>query len=904
MASGPPSDDDPEAFDDPLGLAEIKPHGDEPDGLDDQRMLGRLQSSLFDMEPEVQRLGRWIVLETLGEGAMGVVYAAYDPRLDRRVALKALQRDRIQNDDAKARMLREAQGLARISDHHVVQVHDVEEIDGQVYLVMELIDGPTLRKWLEAPRVRSEVLDCYTQLAHGLARIHAAGLVHRDVKPDNVLVAKDRVVITDFGLVNATADAAAEHEAIRGLEPTALAVPLTSRGAVLGTKGYMAPEQHRGHGTDARSDQFSFWVCLYEALFGELPFHGRTAVALDAQVAAGPSMRPANGPLAPAWILPLLRRGLSLDPAHRFPSMEDVEIALRRGQRRRKRIQTLAGIGFGIGVAAFGMAVAMTRDDPCASAIEQIEPFWGDSRRAALQARIEGDGTTNQPRAWQDLEQMFELQAQRWGAAWMQDCKAQARGSADRTEERLLSTSRSMCVSRNRLELTAFSERLMTQATTPSPANVQSVVVALASMPDCGDAATLMRFRDDLTEAPEPPGAEALWEALARAHADETLGQYAEAEQEAAAVVEDARKLGLPRVIPMALYRQARITANRGETQAARMLALEATELSASSRNVALAAEAWVFLAKLSANDLRDAALTKQDLAVAHHAVLEAGEDVHQAWLYADYLEARGMGAFLERHYADAEEFHREALALRLRLLPGSDRRIDIVKSKNNLANVLSRLGSERKIEALATYEEALHDAETLLGADHPFNAELWFNIGIQQRDAGRTGEATDAFRRAAQLDHSARGEAGAPALRAYLALGDSTEDEAERKMIVGRIEAIHAHLIGEDPAAMQHPERAQELKLIARVRLVEGDVAAAIDVLERAAAVQQPIEEIEHAWTLVDLAGVLVGAGRRAEAVPLLEQALASLRRDHDPADETYLSEAEALLVELKGGA
>ncbi|MCA9706811.1 MAG: serine/threonine protein kinase, partial [Myxococcales bacterium] len=264
MAHSPRDEDELDVPDDSIDLSQVRPFDDDIVDVEGHRLLARLESSLFRRELQPQRLGRWLILERIGAGGMGVVYSAYDPRLDRRVALKVLRASRKDHADAHARMLREAQALARISDPHVVQIHDVEEVDGDICLVMELIEGTTLRQWQGEPHSLRERLERYTKVAHGLARIHEAGLVHRDVKPDNVLLAGDRVVIADFGLVFADQEARGDDRGgMRGAEPTALELSLTDDGALVGTLGYMAPEQLAGGGASPLSDQFGFFVSLY-----------------------------------------------------------------------------------------------------------------------------------------------------------------------------------------------------------------------------------------------------------------------------------------------------------------------------------------------------------------------------------------------------------------------------------------------------------------------------------------------------------------------------------------------------------------------------------------------------------------------------------------------------------------
>jgi serine/threonine protein kinase len=212
-------------------------------------------------------IGRYVILHRHGTGGMGHVYAAYDPELDRKVALKlvrpryASKKNRKGTSQAHARMMREAQALARLSHPNVVAIHDVGLYEGQLFLAMDFVEGQTLDRWVTArKRTWQEVVGVYLQAGHGLAGAHAAGLVHRDFKPQNAIVGGDgRVRVLDFGLAHRQNT----DESSRSLDSSpvmrrAIAAPLTVDGAVVGTPAYMAPEQHLRKSTDARTDQFAF----------------------------------------------------------------------------------------------------------------------------------------------------------------------------------------------------------------------------------------------------------------------------------------------------------------------------------------------------------------------------------------------------------------------------------------------------------------------------------------------------------------------------------------------------------------------------------------------------------------------------------------------------------------------
>jgi len=262
-------------------------------------------------------LGRYTVRDRIGRGGIGEVYAAHDPELDRIVALKMLRPGLAgESPEARARFQREAQAMARLSHPNVVAVYDVGAVGERVYVAMELVEGPTLEAWLlERPRGWREVVEVFLQAGRGLEAAHAAGLVHRDFKPSNVIVG-DRVRVADFGLARVAADA----EPTGPMAPTALEGVVTETGAALGTPAYMAPEQRAGGPPSAQSDQYSFAVALYEALYGSRP-------------AAGEPPRKGFHRLPPR-VRRILHRALSSHPAERYPSMSDLLRDLSRATLR------------------------------------------------------------------------------------------------------------------------------------------------------------------------------------------------------------------------------------------------------------------------------------------------------------------------------------------------------------------------------------------------------------------------------------------------------------------------------------------------------------------------------------------------------------------------------------------
>ena len=272
-------------------------------------------------------IGRFIVIDQLGAGAGGVVVSAYDPDLDRKVALKVLRPEQVFSGSvgrARERLLREAKAVARITHPNIVTVHEVGSVGDQVFVAMEYVDGGTLRDTLGLRRRQwRQAIDLLLPAARGLAAAHAAGMVHRDFKPANVLVSREsRVVVTDFGLVSTHQE---QDDDVPDGEPAPqLRDPsLTDTGTTLGTPAYMAPEQHRGADVDARSDQFAFCVTLFEAVYGQRPFTGNTLLDLMKAKESGDFIR-TSGNDVPSWLRNLVLRGMSSAPERRFSSMADL----------------------------------------------------------------------------------------------------------------------------------------------------------------------------------------------------------------------------------------------------------------------------------------------------------------------------------------------------------------------------------------------------------------------------------------------------------------------------------------------------------------------------------------------------------------------------------------------------
>ncbi len=371
--------------------------------------------------PDTSTSDRYVIERQLGSGAMGIVYAAHDAQLDRRVALKVLRFARRSDDRAAARLLREARSLAKLAHPNVVTVYDAGTLGGDMFIAMELVEGSTLSRWLAAERrTVKEILDCFESAGRGLAAAHAAGLVHRDFKPDNVLIGADgRVRVTDFGLARVTqSQSGSQDSSGGGAEPVATPSPhdrVTRQGAVVGTPAYLAPEHAQQQLIDARGDQFSFCVALFEALFGTLPFAVATVEERARAAREGKIAWPADKRGVPARVLAALQRGLDGSPDRRFGTMDALLEELRLGRHpvRRPLAWALGGVAV-LALAVLGATLLRQRERvaSCRAGAERTATAWS----AAHRAQLLGQGA-------QPLVDALEGYAARWRAEFELSCE-------------------------------------------------------------------------------------------------------------------------------------------------------------------------------------------------------------------------------------------------------------------------------------------------------------------------------------------------------------------------------------------------------------------------------------------------------------------------------------------------
>ncbi|MEM6995799.1 MAG: serine/threonine-protein kinase, partial [Myxococcota bacterium] len=407
------------------------------------------------------RVGRYVVLEKVGAGGMGVVYGAFDPKLGRRVALKLLHSHESESRVSVGhdRLLREAQATARLSHRNTVAIHDVGEHGGRVFLAMEYVSGRTLRELIEqdTPPWR-DVLRLYCDAGEGLAAAHDKELVHRDFKPDNVTVdTAGRVRVMDFGLAVAAADSTSRGGSSSRLDEPEPETP-DGRAQVVGTPAYMAPEQFEGSVVGPAADQFSFCVSLYEGLYSERPFAGASTHEIARSVTLG-ELRPAPRSDVPRWVRQAVLRGLATNPTERHASMRALLDALAPPSRRFRRGAITVGV-LGAGVVATAVVGLHARDARrlarCETVAAEAHAAWDAEAQARVESAIRNASLSFGDRATADARRGLDEYVERWAEARRQVCTT---ATIDHTLEDALARRAVACLDDRRAEFEQLVEQ-------------------------------------------------------------------------------------------------------------------------------------------------------------------------------------------------------------------------------------------------------------------------------------------------------------------------------------------------------------------------------------------------------------------------------------------------------------
>jgi serine/threonine protein kinase/tetratricopeptide (TPR) repeat protein len=693
-------------------------------------------------------IGRYVILERVGAGGMGVVYAAWDPKLDRKVALKLLHSNK---EDHGQRLQREAQAMARLTHPNVITVHDVGDIGGRVFVAMEFVEGQTLGEWAKLERSRteaarktdvpqrswSEVLEVMLAAGRGLAAAHAQGLVHRDFKPDNVMIGADgRVRVMDFGLVRAagslsageTVDESSSSGASLSASSARIALEdlphmhasldggsafgseLTMVGALLGTPAYMAPEQLRGEEADPAADQFAYCVVLWQCLYGERPFGGDTPLAVLFAISHATFRDAVPGRVVPTWIRRALERGLAADPAARWPDMPSLLRALAEDPKLRRRPYVFGGALLA-SMAALVTTVILLQPDPppppCQQAGDELHELWSDARKASLAATFTASELVYADESWSRVVAKLDDWSANWIAARRDACEATEVRHEQSAE---LLDLRMACLDQQLHRFAALVDVLADADDTVIEKAIEAVE-ALPTLEVCAD-------RSWLTAAVRPPedpqlaaAVERVRESIARAEALTDGGKPNEALPIAEQAEARAHELAWQPLLAEAATTLGRVQQERGEFAKSRA-----------------ALEAGYFAARRGGHDeitLRAAALLIYTLGVGlgelqpaevwiEHALAEA-ERIGRGDLTAEVHTSIGIHHYLRSELPAAAEAFARALELH-----ADAQSTGLASAHINYGTVLINVDRKRREQAFAELELGLAMLIEIVGPQHP----------------------------------------------------------------------------------------------------------------------------------------------------------------------------------------
>jgi serine/threonine protein kinase/tetratricopeptide (TPR) repeat protein len=800
-------------------------------------------------------LGRFVVLGLVGRGAMGEVYGAYDPDLDRKIAIKLVRsRGSADTAEGRTRLMREAQATAKISHPNVVVVYDAGTFQDRVFIAMEFVEGHTLRYWLqERERAWPELLDAFVAAGRGLAAAHEKELVHRDFKPDNVMVAKDgHVRVMDFGLARIAADdldldaadaggAAPDLTAAPFFDPDATALltgptagdaaltlafqdKITATGALLGTPAYMSPEQFQGRTADARSDQFSFCVALYEAACGERPFAGRSLDELARNVARGVLSEPPSSRRVPRWLRKVLERGLRVDPAERFPTMQallgEIEKGIGRGGFAAQAAAKLAGVW---------------------APPEHGEPV-STPEKEAIRSAFLATGKAYAAASFESVSATLDRYTQRWSEIYVEVCEAtHVRGeqSAEILDLRMALLTESLD------DLKALC-RLFREATPEAVTNADKAASALGSLDRCQDVAlvrNLLRLPEDFEKR---AAVAELRGRLVEVRALSRVGHASGALEMLGPLLAEARRVDYGPLLAEALLLKGNLEEQTSRIEQARLSLEEAFSAAELVRHDEVAAEAALTLVAVDGMYLHRFDVAELWGRFAETILRRMGShDLLWGW----YFNNRSGMRQAQGRLAEAVEDAGRSIEAKTRALgPHS---FDVGITLGNVANVLALSGNLSG--ALEANERALSILEAA-SPEHPRTAVTHANHGQCLYRLGRFEEGERAVRRALAI--------------------------FERET---------------DPRGVwvTYP-----LRTLGLCQLATGRVEEARAALERCVEIREAIEKnpMRLAEVHYPLARALDAMGDRARALALGQRA----RREYEEAPPTPLSQKDLAELDL----
>ena len=860
------------------------------DDIEADRALASIKSRLFGSEESKPvKVGRFVVLRRLGAGGMGVVYECSDPELDRQVALKVL-RTQQSADRHRARLLREAKALAAVAHPNVIAVYDVGTVKDQVFIAMEYVEGPTLRKWCTTQkRSVAEIVGAFVQIGRGLAAAHAAGLIHRDLKPDNVIVGEDdgemRIRVLDFGLARRPEDADSTSD---GSGPIAVApdTSITETGLLVGTPAYMAPEQHRGTKIDVRVDQFGFCVALYEALLGTRPFAGRSVEEQAKAVREGRLAAPELPDKLPAWLRKIVMRGLSVDPAERYASMNELLHELERTPKRRAP-QIAAAVG--LLVLGAGVSAWVARGDPCAEAGTELAAVWSDERRAAAEVAFGGAAI------WGKASADLDAYAEAWRSQAVANCEATR---VDHEQSAEVHELRQHCLENRRRELEAVVELLVAADETVVRQTMQ-IVQGLPRLAECEDVDALAKRK---LQVPDDPQMRAKVEALRRELAGVgglvRAGKYDEAAQAGRELLADAEALGYQAVVAEVLLKLGVAESRRGRFDEAAAVFERAVYIGQEVGHDFITVRAANQLVFLAGSRRADPAGGRRWSELSRATIKRLGGD---QILEAERLNSMAGVWSAEGKYAEAVESLEQSLAIVQRVLgPKDPQSLTTLKNLGTLQRITGRVD-----DAIVTLEEATRLIEEVQGPEHPEIVTALIGLAGAYHLRRRLDDAVAAYARGRAVLEANGGlmsVEGATLLGNLAGLYDLQGRKAEALATVREALAI-ARAVFPD----EHPSIAALLTTYGDALYDAGEIEEAMAASEEAQSRKEKVYGPDHAEVAPPLRGVALAAlrlGQRDRAAKTIRRAESLLSAAY-PADhpQVILMTAAAAGIEAELG-
>lgn len=828
-----------------------------------------LEQPALDALRPGRTLGRYLIIEEQGRGGMGVVLRAYDPKLQREVALKVLRPGAL-DSTSELRMIHEARAQAKLSHAHVVAVYDVElELENRTMIVMEFVDGRNLRRWLrESSRSWPEIIEVFLAAGRGLAAAHAKGLLHRDFKPSNVMVTTDgQIKVTDFGLAKLVGGGATSTEVSSDAEATRVRSKREGRplpSAQMGTPRYMAPEQHAGRELDSSTDQYAFCVALWEALTGQPPFDDQDLEA-SKQQGAPPWPR---GCFVPGHIVQALARGLSVDPEARWPSLDALLLRLSHARSRWRRRGLIAGVA-GLAVVAGGLGIGhldrIRRRAACDAQGQTIDEVWNDEARQGVHAGIMASRASYAEAVARNVMPWLDGYAEAWKEWTVEAC---LEGSMGKRWDSARLDAAQWCLEDRRL---AFGT-LVKELTQGGEQGARRAVQAAAGLPlvaACVDDSMLASVREPPTPDVRPRVArvrEILW----RARAQEAAGRYDDGLH---SIREAEREIEVLSWLPLTaavLFTESSLLSHLGEHVESEAVGIEAYKAAAlcGSWNVA-ASVASMLVFEVGYQQARHA---EAEIWAEHAQVAVQLSGDPLGLLEAQRSSSLGTVFRLEGRYAEARAAHQRALELRVDAL-GSEHP-SVAGSLTNLGNVLRTEGDLAQAQAMQA--EALGLFEKALGPDHPSVATCHDNLGIVLALQGQPDESRAHFERALTIFEESLGPEHADLARCLNNLANVEFSRGDYEGAAARYRRVLA--IWERTLSPDHQYLASALNNLGHTYLEMGELGASRASYARALAIQRATLAPDHPDLLDPLHGmarVLLAQGEHRAAASHQQQGI-----------------------------